>query len=48
MSIDNPMTAGEVHSKELHGNFPAGFPRVTAGNPAGEGTERAGYPREGK
>ena len=28
--------------------FPQGFPRVTAGNPAGEGTERAGYPREGK
>ena len=25
-----------------------GFPRFPAGNPAGEGTEHAGYPQEGK
>ena len=37
-----------VGSRDLHGNFPAVLPRFPAGNPAVEGTECEGYPREGK
>jgi hypothetical protein len=34
-------------NRDLHGKFSASFPRVTAGNPAGEGTKLAGNTREG-
>jgi len=40
MSTDNPMTGGEVHSRELHGNFPVG----NRGKPRGWGNRACGIP----